>query len=91
MNAVILAVLVMVALSLLRVSVVFALVVGALVGGLVGGLSLDDTLSAFNEGVGGGAALDLVGFAASTAFAPMTAGMGRWWVGTCPPDLVERG
>ena len=55
MNAVILAVLVMVALSLLRVSVVFALVVGALVGGLVGGLSLDDTLSAFNEGVGGGA------------------------------------
>ena len=50
MNAVILAVLVMVALSLLRVSVVFALVVGALVGGLVGGLSLDDTLSAFNEG-----------------------------------------
>ena len=33
MNAVILAVLVMVALSLLRVSVVFALVVGALVGG----------------------------------------------------------
>ena len=55
MNAVIIAVLVMVALSLARVSVVFALVVGALVGGLVGGLSLDQTLEAFNDGVGGGA------------------------------------
>lgn len=59
MNAVILAVLVMVTLSLLRVSVVFALVVGALVGGLAGGLSLDDTLSAFNDGVGGGAQVAL--------------------------------
>ncbi|EPC04081.1 hypothetical protein L861_01880 [Litchfieldella anticariensis FP35 = DSM 16096] len=47
MNAVILAVLVMVGLSLARVSVVFALVAGALVGGLVGGLSLSETLSAF--------------------------------------------
>lgn len=68
MNAVILAVLVMVALSLLRVSVVFALVVGALVGGLVGGLSLDDTLSAFNEGVGGGAQVALA-YATLGAFA----------------------
>ena len=59
MNAVILAVLVMVALSLARVSVVFALVVGALVGGLVGGLSLEQTLGAFNEGVGGGAQVAL--------------------------------
>ena len=55
MNAVMIAVLVMVALSLLRVSVVFALVAGALVGGLVGGLSLEETLGAFNDGVGGGA------------------------------------
>ena len=58
----------MVALSLLRVSVVFALVVGALVGGLVGGLSLDDTLSAFNEGVGGGAQVALA-YATLGAFA----------------------
>lgn len=55
MNAVILAVLVMVGLSLARVSVVFALVAGALVGGLFSGLSLTDTLGAFNDGVGGGA------------------------------------
>ncbi|AJY50906.1 Na+/H+ antiporter family protein [Halomonas sp. KO116] len=68
MNAVILAVLVMVALSLARVSVVFALVVGALVGGLVGGLSLEQTLDAFNEGVGGGAQVALA-YATLGAFA----------------------
>ncbi|WP_168015561.1 Na+/H+ antiporter family protein [Halomonas salinarum] len=68
MNAVILAVLVMVGLSLARVSVVFALVVGALVGGLVGGLSLDATLAAFNDGVGGGAKVALA-YATLGAFA----------------------
>ncbi|WP_447528756.1 Na+/H+ antiporter family protein [Vreelandella sp. TE19] len=68
MNAVIIAVLVMVALSLLRVSVVFALVAGAIVGGLVGGLSLEDTLAAFNDGVGGGAQVALA-YATLGAFA----------------------
>lgn len=68
MNAVILAVLVMVVLSLLRVSVVFALVLGALVGGLVGGLTLDQTLEAFNNGVGGGAQVALA-YATLGAFA----------------------
>ncbi|SJN09520.1 Histidine permease YuiF [Halomonas citrativorans] len=68
MNAVILAVLVMVVLSLVRVSVVFALVVGALVGGLVGGLTLDQTLEAFNSGVGGGAQVALA-YATLGAFA----------------------
>ncbi|MFG6666458.1 Na+/H+ antiporter family protein [Halomonas sp. HNIBRBA4712] len=68
MNAVMIAVLVMVALSLLRVSVVFALVAGAIVGGLVGGLSLEDTLGAFNDGVGGGAQVALA-YATLGAFA----------------------
>ncbi|MBP5981236.1 MAG: TRAP transporter large permease subunit [Halomonas sp.] len=68
MNAVILAVLVMVVLSLLRVSVVFSLVLGALVGGLVGGLTLDQTLEAFNNGVGGGALVALA-YATLGAFA----------------------
>ncbi|QNI02868.1 TRAP transporter large permease subunit [Halomonas sp. SH5A2] len=68
MNAVIIAVLVMVALSLARVSVVFALIVGALIGGLVGGLSLDQTLDAFNDGVGGGAQVALA-YATLGAFA----------------------
>ncbi|MDN3521084.1 Na+/H+ antiporter family protein [Halomonas ramblicola] len=68
MNAVILAVLVMVGLSLARVSVVFALVLGALAGGLVGGLSLEETLAAFNDGVGGGAKVALA-YATLGAFA----------------------
>ncbi|WP_136067804.1 Na+/H+ antiporter family protein [Modicisalibacter radicis] len=68
MNAVILAVLVMVGLSLARVSVVFALIVGALVGGLAGGLSLADTIAAFNDGVGGGAKVALA-YATLGAFA----------------------
>ncbi|WP_158774320.1 Na+/H+ antiporter family protein [Cobetia sp. L2A1] len=68
MNAVILAVLVMVGLSLARVSVVFALVAGALVGGLFSGLSLTDTMTAFNDGVGGGAKVALA-YATLGAFA----------------------
>ncbi|MCK0743727.1 Na+/H+ antiporter family protein [Chromohalobacter nigrandesensis] len=68
MNAVILAVLVMVGLALARVSVVFALIVGALVGGMVGGLGLEDTLAAFNDGVGGGAKVALA-YATLGAFA----------------------
>ncbi|MHB0775259.1 Na+/H+ antiporter family protein [Halomonas sp. WWR20] len=68
MNAVILAVLVMVGLSLARVSVVFALIIGALVGGLYGGLSIEDTLDAFNDGVGNGAQVALA-YATLGAFA----------------------
>ena len=47
MNAVIVAVLVMLVLSLLRVNVVFALLIGALAGGLSGGLPFMDTIGAF--------------------------------------------
>ncbi|MBB3329267.1 hypothetical protein BDK63_000103 [Halomonas campaniensis] len=82
MNAVILAVLVMVGLSLARVSVVFALVVGALVGGLAGGLSIEATLSAFNEGVGGGAQVALA-YATLGAFAVAISRSGL-------PDLLAR-
>ncbi|MGM7634097.1 Na+/H+ antiporter family protein [Bacillus sp. Hm123] len=55
MNAVVIAVIVMLLLSLLRVNVVFSLITGALVGGVVGGLEIDGTIKAFTEGVGGGA------------------------------------
>jgi len=82
MNAVILAVLVMVGLSLARVSVVFALVVGALVGGLMGGLSIEETLSAFNDGVGGGAQVALA-YATLGAFAVAISRSGL-------PDLLAR-
>ncbi len=82
MNAVILAVLVMVGLSLARVSVVFALVVGALTGGLVGGLSIEETLAAFNDGVGGGAKVALA-YATLGAFAVAISRSGL-------PDLLAR-
>lgn len=59
MNAVILAVLVMLLLSLLRVNVVLALVVGAAVGGLTGGLSVEATISSFTGGLGEGATIAL--------------------------------
>lgn len=55
MNAVIIAVLVMLVLSLLRVNVVLALVIGALVGGITGGLTIEKTIQVFTDGLGGSA------------------------------------
>ena len=59
MNAVIVAVVVMLVLSLLRVNVVFALLAGALAGGLSGGLSFMDTVASFTDGLGAGATIAL--------------------------------
>ncbi|MDX1299469.1 MAG: SLC13 family permease [Pseudomonas sp.] len=68
MSAIVLAVLVMVTLSLLRVSVVFALIVSAVVGGLFAGMPIGDIVSAFNGGLGGGAPVALA-YATLGAFA----------------------
>lgn len=59
MNAVLVAVAVMLILSLLRVNVVFALLIGAIAGGITGGLSMTDTITSFTEGLGGGASIAL--------------------------------
>lgn len=65
MNAVLLAVIVMVGLSLARVHVVLSLIVGAVVGGLLAGLPLTDagetvgTLTHFQNGIQGGAGIAL--------------------------------
>ena len=59
MNAVIIAIVVMLALSLLRVNVVLALVAGAIVGGFTGGLSFDETIVSFTGGLGAGATIAL--------------------------------
>lgn len=59
MNAVLIAVLIMLVLSLLRVNVVVALLIGALTGGLIGGLSIEGTLGAITDGLGGGATIAL--------------------------------
>jgi hypothetical protein len=68
MNAIVLAILVMVGLCLARVSVVFSLVVAALAGGLWAGMSVEQVIGAFNEGLGGGATVALA-YATLGAFA----------------------
>lgn len=59
MNAVIIAVGVMLILSLLRINVVLSLTVGAIIGGLVGGLDLMTTVNSFVDGLGAGATIAL--------------------------------
>lgn len=59
MNAVVMAVLIMVVLSLGRVHVVLALICGAVIGGLLAGLPLAQTLSVFEDGVQKGASIAL--------------------------------
>lgn len=59
MNAVIIAVGIMLILSLLRVNVVLALVTGAIIGGFTGGLSFDETITSFTGGLGAGATIAL--------------------------------
>lgn len=59
MNAIVLAVAVMLILSLARVHVVLSLILGALTGGLVAGLGLEATISAFQKGLSNGAEIAL--------------------------------
>lgn len=59
MFAILAAIGVMFGLSLARVPVVFALIIGAITGGLLAGLGLQGTLDAFNNGLGGGAKIAL--------------------------------
>lgn len=59
MNAVLIAVVVMLVLALLRVHVVISLFLGALIGGLLAGMGVDQTMIAFEEGLSGGAKIAL--------------------------------
>ncbi len=59
MNSVIIAVMAMVLLSLVRVNIVIALIIGAIVGGLSAGLDINETIKAFNAGLGDGATIAL--------------------------------
>ncbi|NRA61074.1 MAG: Na+/H+ antiporter family protein [Psychrobium sp.] len=59
MNAVVIAVLLMLLLSLFRINVVFSLIISALVGGVIGGLELTKTVEIFSSGLGGGAPIAL--------------------------------
>ncbi|STC69901.1 Na+/H+ antiporter family protein [Corynebacterium pilosum] len=75
MNAVLIAVIVMLILSVCRVHVVLALFIGALVGGLTAGLGLETTMVAFQEGLQGGAKIAL-SYALLGAFAMAVANSG---------------
>ncbi|MCQ9341967.1 TRAP transporter large permease subunit [Corynebacterium phoceense] len=75
MNAVLIAVIVMLVLSVARVHVVIALFLGALTGGLMAGMGLDSTLLAFQDGLGGGAKIAL-SYALLGAFAMGVAAAG---------------
>ncbi|MBW8192385.1 Na+/H+ antiporter family protein [Neiella marina] len=68
MNAVIVAVALMLLLSLMRINVVIALTISAMVAGLSAGLPLPDVVAAFEKGLGGGATIAL-GYAMLGAFA----------------------
>ena len=59
MNAVIVAVAVMLILSLLRINVVLSLVLGAFAGGLASGMGITATVESFTEGLGAGATIAL--------------------------------
>lgn len=54
-NEVVLSIIILLALSLLRINVVIALVISALSAGLIGGLGMSDTIKTFTGGLGGGA------------------------------------
>ncbi|MDK7742614.1 Na+/H+ antiporter family protein [Helcobacillus massiliensis] len=86
LNAVLLAVIVMLVLSLARVHVVLALFIGAVVGGLVAGLGLDATMVAFQEGLAGGAQIALAyallgAFAMAVASSGLPDALAAWIVG----------
>ena len=59
MNAVIVAVAVMLLLSLLRINVVLSLVLGAFAGGLTSGMGIAATVKSFTDGLGDGATIAL--------------------------------
>lgn len=59
MNAVIIAIAVMLILSLLRINVVLSLVLGAFAGGLTSGMGISKTVETFTEGLGAGATIAL--------------------------------
>lgn len=77
MNAVLLAVLVMVILSLCRLNVVLSLFIGALVGGLTAHMTIAETISSFTKGIGAGSEVALSyallgGFAALISYSGIT-------------------
>ena len=86
MNAIILAVLVMLILAMLRVHVVLSLFVGALAGGLSAGLGVSRTMVAFQDGLAAGAKIALSyallgAFAMAVAHSGLPQLLANWLIG----------
>lgn len=85
MNAVILAVLLMLILSVARVHVVISLFLGAIAGGLAAGLGFEATMVAFQDGLAGGAKLALSyallgAFAMAVAYSGLPQLLANWLI-----------
>ncbi len=94
MNAVMIAVIVVVALSLMRVSVVLSLMIGAVVAGLVAGMDIKAVVAAFNAGLGGGAPVALAyatlgAFAVALSRTGLTRQLSDWLVSKVNHNVAE--
>lgn len=93
-NSVLIAVIVMLLLSMVRVHVVLSLFIGALAGGLLGGLGFEGTMLAFQEGLSGGAKIAL-SYALLGAFAMAVAQSGlpdllaQWLIKKAKPGTLD--
>lgn len=86
MNSVIIAVIVVVALSLMRVSVVLSLMIGAITAGLLSGMDVKTIVDVFNKGLGGGAPVALAyatlgAFAVALSRTGLTQQFSNWLIG----------
>lgn len=95
MNAVVVSVILMLALSVLRVHVVLALFLGALTGGLIAGLGLEGTMVAFQDGLAGGAQIALSyallgAFAMAVAHSGLPQLLADWLVAKLGDESVSR-
>jgi len=54
LNAVLVSILLMLGLSLMRINVVISLLIASIFAGVIGGLNINDTIDAFNAGIGAG-------------------------------------
>lgn len=87
MNAVIIAVAIMLVLSVMRINVVLALFLGAMGGGLLGGLDLNTTLDAFTKGLSNGAGIAIsYGMLGAFAMAISLSGIPLWLA----QQIIER-
>ncbi len=96
MNAVVLAVMVMLVLTVSRVHVVLSLLIAGIVGGVAGGLSVTESVNAFQTGLANGAQIALSyvllgAFAAAIAHSGLPQSLANWVIGKIENTTAEHG